>query len=282
MTTETQSRIDAMRAVIDAIGASPTDIFTVSVPGIAQSSYSDRYYPWELLPGVTLESVRNDIVNATGRVAHLSWSDIDSTHDRSLDNVLSDDTAVPVYLVREASHGDYGGSGTIGMANHRDLMDSFGPEVDTPVHVIPVGFSSTDGQSIVVPIESLIPTGNEDHDSRAEYLVDILAGLRDYPLIDDGTQWEVEEELLSESLEDGGWIIADIRAELSDNADDALSDADIRAAFFDYVRRNDIQIEYEYLTPSMHGYVDGQSVDITKAVAVELNARHTNGRASKA
>lgn len=112
---------------------------------------------------------RSDI----GESRQVGWGDLERTE-------WTDDM-VEVVVLLHTSWSDYGGSG-VERANWRVLTEDYADDV------ISVGYSTTDGQSVALVLESSIP----------EDLWDLVAALERSPIIDEVILTEVEDEVVEE------------------------------------------------------------------------------------
>jgi len=113
-------------------------------------------------------------------VSDLSWSDLDPIQGE----VLPGD----VCILRVLSGGDYTGSCAVEYANYLDWQDLFADTLSADWWTVSGGYRS---YGIAIRV---------DTDNQA--ILDALAGLRDYPLIDDQRMSEVEIEWTNEAWRD--------------------------------------------------------------------------------
>lgn len=107
------------------------------------------------------------------------------------------------YEVTDTTWGDYVGS-DISRSNCRRLREDY-PDV----FITTVGdFTS---EALMIPADLRLT-----EDAAAFGLGYALRGLADYPVYDDEDVFKIAEEVLLEAIEDGGWLIHDLRKELLD------------------------------------------------------------------
>ena len=105
------------------------------------------------------------------------------------------------YEVKDTTWGDYVGS-DVSRSNCRRLREDY-PDV----FVITTGdFTS---EALMIPADLRLT-----EDAAAFGLGYALRGLADYPAYDDEDVSKIVEEVLQEAIEDGGWLIHDLRKEL--------------------------------------------------------------------
>jgi len=112
----------------------------------------------------------------------LSWRSLEPARDGRLGQVPF------------CSYGDYDNSGSVERSNYRVFMEMF-RSIDGIYEVL----SGWDGHSIMVDLEKL----NENQE-----IIDVIAGLNDYPVIDEEDMCRIEMEMEKESWE--SWIRSDL------------------------------------------------------------------------
>lgn len=94
----------------------------------------------------------------------------------------------PVKVIPNTDFGDYGGSGTVGMANYKVFEDDYNDKVA-------FGLSSHGYQAVIIPTDREVdPEVQEAMDS-----------LEDYPLLSDEVHSEVEQEIREKDWDDSGF-----------------------------------------------------------------------------
>lgn len=146
-----------------------------------------------------------------------------------------------VYLpVPYTGWGDYCGS-TVERANFNALVEDFGD------YVVQVGHGSHDGRGIYLKVGSEVPA----------LLLDVIQGLRDYPLVDEEVWSMVEMEVEQDDLD--SWLLDDLireieeRQDWTDAEDHGFDRATVCQAYLDL--RSEGSLEW-YAETATSGHVD--------------------------
>ena len=153
------------------------------------------------------------------------------------DTLAERDCYVPIPAT---SWGDYGGD-IVGRANCAWLTDNF------QEYVILAGYGGHDGQTALLKVGSEVPS----------YLLELIEGLRDYPLFDDEYLSDIERSVEDEDLD--SYILRDIKDEIEDNQgwvdaeEHGFDDDEIRRHYYALRSSGDIRWESETATSGTLG-----------------------------
>ena len=101
-------------------------------------------------------------------------------------NLEPEEGKIPVVMIPHTTYGDYNSSSHVESSNYKVLQDEYSPD-----YFVEVGNSDRDGKGIALRLDRKIP----------QDLYDRLAGLENYPALDDEAVYDEEVRIINESWE---------------------------------------------------------------------------------